>query len=307
MLRSLRNELLVDTVIGALARKERDSPPSVVGHRGALYDMLENTRAGFRHCAEMGCDAVELDVYLLKDGTLIVFHGGGTDENPGDVSEYCTNQDNVNILDLTYEDCLQLEFDACYDGFPCPSNEIAKGEIPTLEEVLLVLKPTKTQVKIELKGPGTVKPTLEVVERLGMVNQCQYGCYELDRLGEVRGLRPQVDPRTGQDVYQTGALFGGDLPKDYIEQAMAVGASEVHLRYDLCTAARVCEVRQAGMRSMIYLRGPVMMALEAEEFSDIGNEDELCYQALVDTGVDQLCVNRPDVLVRMLNKGASSQ
>lgn len=61
---------------------------------------MENTREGFRTCAAMGCDAVELDVFLLKCGSLIVFHGGGADENPGDLLDYCGREGS--ILDLTY-------------------------------------------------------------------------------------------------------------------------------------------------------------------------------------------------------------
>ena len=42
---------------------------------------------GFQKCAEMGADAVELDVFLLKCGNLIVFHGAGSDKNPGQLFE----------------------------------------------------------------------------------------------------------------------------------------------------------------------------------------------------------------------------
>jgi glycerophosphoryl diester phosphodiesterase len=63
---------------------------------------LENTREGFQKCAAMGADAVELDVFLLKCGTLIVFHGGGNDQNPGQLIDYCGV--DGSILDLTYQE-----------------------------------------------------------------------------------------------------------------------------------------------------------------------------------------------------------
>jgi glycerophosphoryl diester phosphodiesterase len=74
--------------------------PWIVGHRGSLYQELDNTREGFQQCARMGCDAVELDVFLLKCETLIVFRGGGTDERPGLLEEYCGV--HGSILDYTY-------------------------------------------------------------------------------------------------------------------------------------------------------------------------------------------------------------
>ena len=49
----------------------RSAPPLVVGHRGALYQALENTRPSFQLCAEMGCDFVELDVFKV----CVVFLG----------------------------------------------------------------------------------------------------------------------------------------------------------------------------------------------------------------------------------------
>jgi glycerophosphoryl diester phosphodiesterase len=273
----------------------------VVGHRGALYEELENTRAGFVRCAELGCDAVELDVFLLKDNNLVVFHGGGSDEHPGDLANYCVTQQRGNILDLTYEQTQQLVFNTQFDEFPCPVDKIQQGRIPALEQVLLDLKPTKTQVKIELKGPGVVEPVLELVERLDMVDQCQFSSFDLGRIKLLRELRPQIGA-DGRYVYKTGALFD-HLPEDFVSQAMSVGASEVHLRYDYCTVEHVNAIHAAGMESMAWFRGPVGMQSDVtHKYWDIGNEDERCYQALIDSGVSQLCVNRPDVLIRMLKR-----
>jgi hypothetical protein len=72
-----------------------DSTPSesrdleVCGHRGAVFAEPENTVKSFDAAAAMGCDSVELDVFLLKDGKLVVFHGSGTDKKPGLLHSYC--------------------------------------------------------------------------------------------------------------------------------------------------------------------------------------------------------------------------
>ena len=54
-----------------------------------MFAEPENTVKGFCTAAAMGCDSVELDVFLLKDGNLVVFHGDGTDNNPGLLHSYC--------------------------------------------------------------------------------------------------------------------------------------------------------------------------------------------------------------------------
>lgn len=50
------------------------STPQIIAHRGASRERPENTLAAFRRAAELGADAVELDVHRTSDGTLIVHH-----------------------------------------------------------------------------------------------------------------------------------------------------------------------------------------------------------------------------------------
>ena len=47
---------------------------AVIAHRGASRAEQENTVAAFRRAAEMGADAVELDVRRTADGVLVVHH-----------------------------------------------------------------------------------------------------------------------------------------------------------------------------------------------------------------------------------------
>ena len=273
--------------------------PAIVGHRGALYAQLENTRESFRQCASWGCEAVELDVFVLQDGNVIVFHGGGTDENPGDLTEYCLNQERVGILDLDYPTASKLQFNPNFAEFACCVDKITQGRIPLLSQVLEDLRGTRTRVKIELKHPGTVQPVLDVVEQAGMVHQCSYSSFNHQLLQELRRLRPsKLD-------YPTGALFNHPVPDSYIEQALECGATEVHLRYDTCTLERVQDIRWAGLRSMAWMRGPRGMAADiADRFWDVGNEDAACYAALWETGVDEICINKPDVAIALRNSPA---
>ena len=268
--------------------------PWIVGHRGCLYQEFENTRCGFQTCAHMGIDAVELDVFVLKCGSLIVFHGGGTDECPGDLADYCQVQGS--ILDLTYEQALDLTFNPNFAEFGCPIDAIRRGSIPTLEDVLVDAKSNGLYLKIELKGEGTVEPTLEVVEQLDMTDQCSFSSFDLDRIAHLRKLRPD------RDVYRTGALFT-TVPDDFIQKAKQVGANEVHLRYDTCTYDNISAIHQAGLGSMAWFRGPIGMKNDCiERFWDVGNEDESMYDALLRTGVQQMCVNKPDVLLGLREK-----
>ena len=49
-------------------------PIEVVAHRGASWDRPENTLSAFAGAVQQGCDAIELDVQLSRDGVPVVYH-----------------------------------------------------------------------------------------------------------------------------------------------------------------------------------------------------------------------------------------
>ena len=46
----------------------------VIAHRGACWELPENTLAAFERAIEVGADFVEFDVHATSDGTLVVCH-----------------------------------------------------------------------------------------------------------------------------------------------------------------------------------------------------------------------------------------
>ena len=274
--------------------------PLVVFHRGAVYHEPENTLKAFQKSADLGCDGVELDVFLLKCGTLIVFHGGGGDVNPGCLRKYCGIEGS--ILDYSYEDAKEFSFESDGEVYTCPRSRLKKAIIPTLEEVLIEAKQSGIIVKIELKGPGTEEPSLELVERLDMVEQCHFASFKHERVERIRQLRPQRNP-DGTFVYKTACLFPAKVPEDFIEIAKRCDADEVHLRYDKCTKERVQIIHEAGMGSMAWFRSPTAMQEDAaKRFDDVGDEDAAMYQTVLNSGVQAICVNKPDVLIDYLKR-----
>jgi glycerophosphoryl diester phosphodiesterase len=280
--------------------KQTNMVPKVIGHRGALYDQPENTVPSLEAAAGHGAEAVEIDVFRLKCGRLAVFHGDGSDATPGGLLSYCGV--DGSIVNLTAAEARGLRFRG--GAHCCPSETLDGAGIPFLEEFLQHAKDLGIEVKIELKGSRTEEPVIEMVEAMGMIDMVTFSSFHHERIHKVRRLRPQLHS-DGSHVYRTGALFA-EVPPDFIERAKTVDATEVHLRYDTCTKERVDAIHDAGFDSMSWFRGPHNMRRDIDHFSDVEDEDEALYGMVALSGVQAMCVNRPDRLYRMISNMESS-
>jgi len=276
--------------------------PYICGHRGVMYEEPENSISGFLAASDLGCDAVELDVFLLRCGTLVVFHGDGDDEDPGYLDCYVGIKGG-NILDYTAEEVRQFKLNPDCPEVVCSKDKVHSTYIPSFEEVLVTIKEeTNLNIKIELKGPGTPEAALALVEKHDMVDRCFFSSFRHERITRIRDLRPHLLP-DGSYRYKTGALFGDNVPEDFVERAIMAGASEIHLKYDTCTKDRVNAIHEAGLGSMAWFRGaPGMMSDSSRKYNDVGNEDEGMYLTVLRSGVQGMCVNKPTVLLDTLQQ-----
>jgi hypothetical protein len=56
---------------------------------------------------------------------------------------------------------------------------------------------------------------------------------------------------------------------------------------------------------MIWMRGPIGMREDtSEKYHDVGDEDEAMYRTIMATGVQAMCINKPDLLVEMIGRRA---
>lgn len=112
-----------------------------IGHRGAMGYAPENTLKSLTKALELGARWVEVDVYYVDDH-LVVIHD--------ETLERTTNGKGP-LSDKSFSYLRKLD--------------AGEGErIPTLEEVLdLVWK--KAGINIELKGPGTARPVIELLQK----------------------------------------------------------------------------------------------------------------------------------------------
>lgn len=167
----------------------------IIAHRGASHDAPENTLAAMKLGWEQNADGVELDLWLSRDGKLLVFHDQDTRrfEKPA-----------RNIKDLTLTEARKLDVgawkDARFQGEP----------VPALEDILATVPPGK-RIVLELKdGPELVPEFVRVLRTSGL--KPEQLCVISFQEGTLRASRkslPEVahyflkgykkDPETGKE------------------------------------------------------------------------------------------------------------
>lgn len=133
--------------LGALVGTMPAAALEIIAHRGASYDAPENTLASFKLGYKQHADANELDIYLTKDGRIVVAH----DRDTGRVSGV-TNK----IETQTFKQLRRLEVGRWGKWKDGRFSE----KTPALDEVLARL-PRDKRLFIEIKCGPEVLPELE--------------------------------------------------------------------------------------------------------------------------------------------------
>lgn len=120
--------------------------PVIYAHRGASGEAPENTMAAFRRAIEIGSHGIECDVQLSSDGELMICH----DER----LERTTNGTGF-LKDYSYRELRMLDagswFSEQYQGEP----------MPTLDELLALVKQAGILLNIEIKSGIVIYPNIE--------------------------------------------------------------------------------------------------------------------------------------------------
>src|SRR5687767_2297202 len=117
----------------------------IIAHRGASGEAPENTLSAMKLAWEQGADAIELDLWLSKDGKLVIFHDADTkrfEKKPRKVAE------------LTWEELQQLDVGTWKNG--------KLERIPTLESILATI-PAGRRAVLEIKSGPEILPELKRV------------------------------------------------------------------------------------------------------------------------------------------------
>ncbi|QJD87243.1 glycerophosphodiester phosphodiesterase [Cohnella herbarum] len=153
--------------------------PLIIAHRGAAGEAPENTLAAFRLGMEQGCDAIELDIHLSKDGEIIVCHDETIDR---------TSDGTGAIRELTVAEIKRADAGGWF------SEKYAGERIPLLEEVF-ELVPSSIMINIEIKSSfeQRLETTLaRLLRRTARLSSVVVSSFDFNCLAVLKQIEPEA-------------------------------------------------------------------------------------------------------------------
>ncbi|MBD1379802.1 glycerophosphodiester phosphodiesterase [Metabacillus arenae] len=164
--------------------------PKIFGHRGCMGTVPENTLLGFRHALELGVDGIEFDVQLTKDGEVVVIHDEKIDR---------TTDGTGYVKDYTLKELKQVSAGAKFSNLEWfDKNVWRKERIPTLVEVLELIKPYQIELNIELKTnifpyEGIEEKVLAIVHQFDYADKVIYSSFHLPSILKLKKIEPSAN------------------------------------------------------------------------------------------------------------------
>ncbi|MCL4459372.1 MAG: glycerophosphodiester phosphodiesterase [Chloroflexi bacterium] len=232
--------------------------PGIIGHRGAMGYVPENTMASFQKALDLGADLVELDVHMTKDGVPVVIH---------DVRLERTTTGSGYVKDKSLDAIVQLDAGSWF------GSQFARERIPTLEEVLVWAK-GRIGLVIEIKnGPiwydGLEVRIVDLVKRHKMNEEIIITSFDHLTVKKVK--------EKGEGI-KTGIIYVGRLV-DTVAAARLARAEAVFPHWSMVDRVVVEECHRSGL-----------------SINPWGGRDTLDIKKLRDLGVDGIVVDCPDIL-----------
>jgi len=150
----------------------------IVGHRGASHDAPENTLSSVNLAWERNADAVEIDIYLTRDGKIVAFHDKTTKRIGGR---------NQNVADQTLAELQTLDVGAWKNA------QYRDERIPTLPQILQTI-PAGKRLFIEIKCGPEVLPQLkaDLVASGKTADQIALIGFDYDTMRKAKQLLPAL-------------------------------------------------------------------------------------------------------------------
>ena len=256
---------------GALTRATTQQVLAVA-HRGASDRAPENTLAALRLGAELGADAIEVDLQRTRDGALVLLHDSGLARTTDAASRF-RHRGPWSVGSMTLAEV------RCLDAGSWKSPRWAGERVPTLEETLTEIgRRPGLRLLLELKlpdrHPGIVADLAHELARAaahGVVDLAHVVVQSFD-IAAVKELKTRCP---GLTVGILGLPPRANLP------ALGTWAGQVNPHHAALDASYVEAVHANQMRCLTWTV-----------------DRRVSMRRVLRAGVDGVITNRPDVLLQ---------
>ncbi len=241
--------------------------PMIMAHRGFSAAAPENTMPAFQKCIDEGFSAAELDVQMLKDGTIIVMHDDNLKRTTGV---------DKNVWEVTYDEIKDLDNGRFFD------ESFAGTEIPTLDEVIKLAGSGKDKLylNIEIKrnghDEGITQKVVDIIVANDYIANCDVTSQDYKTLEEIREINPSV-----LTAY-TSAIGIGDI--ESLDAADIISIQETFATYE-----NVERIHRAGKHVFVWT---------------VNERDTM--ESLVSLNVDAILTNDPGLCKTVIDEYGSN-
>lgn len=259
--------------------------PLVIAHQGGEKLAPSNTMAAFTNAADMGVDVLETDIHITKDGHLVTIHDPTVDR---------TTNGSGAVADMTLAEIQKL--DAGYHFKDLEGNYSFRGKgvyIPTVEEMFQTFTDIKIEIEIKDDNPPDkldeiAEKLWELIKKYKMEDKIIIGSFDQEILNTFnkysKGL---VATSAGRSEVKSFVVFHKFFLRNlYVPQVDAFQIPTEDSGFDLTDQKLIDGAHRLGMQIHYWTI-----------------DDPATMNKLIDAGADGILTNRPDLLLKMVNKG----
>lgn len=259
--------------------------PLNIAHRGGAQLMPENTLLAFADALARGCDGVELDVQLTRDGAAVVHHDFRLMADVARKGGAWLREPGPRIKDLSLEALRQFDV-----GTARPDSDYAlrhpllrpvQATVPTLEEAVALAASARRRflLFVELKCDGSedsatpealADAAYDMIAAAGFLDNAVFVGFDWRALARIRSRAPAA-----QCWFTTDKLHGDVRP--VIDAIAGAGARGWFPNLADATPGNVDYARVRNLKVGAWT---------------VNRQDDM--RRL--TGLDAICTDRPDLL-----------
>lgn len=235
-------------------------------HRGASKYYPENTILAIKEGIKTKATGLEIDVHKSKDNKLVVIHDEDIERTfigKGLVKDY-------TLQELKSFKCRNKNFE---DNLEC--------RIPTLEEVLELVKESNIILNIELKTDeihydDIERDVIDLVNKYNLKNRIILSSFNHESIRICREIDSKI---------KTGLLYSKPI-EDVVNYAKSFGANAIHPDIRLVSEGLIREAKKNNIEVNIYtVNSPILM------------------RRLIAAEVSGVFTDYPDLLSEIINNG----